>query len=84
MKIKDLFKTGPVISLEIFPPKPDMPIDTIFSTIHELADLHPGFISVTYGAGGSKKGHTVQIADAIQNKYGIEALAHLTCINSTK
>ncbi|NLP45771.1 MAG: methylenetetrahydrofolate reductase [NAD(P)H] [Epulopiscium sp.] len=84
MKIKDLFKTGPVISLEIFPPKPDMPIDTIFSTIHELADLHPGFISVTYGAGGSKKGHTVQIADAIQNKYGIETLAHLTCINSTK
>ncbi len=83
MKIKDLFKTGPVISLEIFPPKPDMPVDTIFNTIHELADLHPGFISVTYGAGGSGKGHTVQIADVIQNQYGIEALAHLTCMNAT-
>lgn len=83
MKIQELFKNGPVISLEIFPPKPENPIHTIFDTIHELADLDPAFISVTYGAGGSGKGHTVEIADVIQNQYGIEALAHLTCINST-
>ncbi len=83
MKIKDLFNKGPVISLEIFPPRPETPIDTIFNTIHELAYLNPAFISVTYGAGGSSKGHTVEIADVIQNRYGIEALAHLTCINST-
>lgn len=83
MKIKDLFKGKPLISLEIFPPKPEAPIDTIFNTIHELAYLDPAFISVTYGAGGSGKGHTVEIADVIQNKYGIDALAHLTCINST-
>lgn len=83
MKIQDLFSKGPVISLEIFPPKPENPIDTIFETIHELADLDPAFISVTYGAGGSGKGHTVEIADMIQNKYGIEALAHLTCINAS-
>ena len=82
MKIKKLFGDKPVISLEIFPPKPEAPIDTILNTIHELADLDPAFISVTYGAGGSGKGHTVEIADAIQNKYGINALAHLTCINS--
>ena len=84
MKIKDLFNGKPVISLEIFPPKPEAPIGTIFETIHELADLDPAFISVTYGAGGSGKGHTVQIADVIQNKYGIDALAHLTCINATQ
>lgn len=84
MKIKDLFKEGPVISLEIFPPKVEHTIDTIFDTIHELAELDPAFMSVTYGAGGSGKGHTVEIADVIQNKYGIEALAHLTCINSTR
>lgn len=83
MKIKDLFNGKPVISLEIFPPKPEAPIDMIFNTIHELVDLDPSFISVTYGAGGSGKGHTVEIADVIQNKYGIDALAHLTCINST-
>ncbi len=84
MKIKDLFNEKPVISLEIFPPKPEAPIDMIFNTIHELVDLDPAFISVTYGAGGSSRGHTVEIADVIQNKYGIDALAHLTCINSTK
>jgi methylenetetrahydrofolate reductase (NADPH) len=83
MKIKELFNKGPVISLEIFPPKPESPIDTVFNTIDELSDLKPDFISVTYGAGGSSKSHTVQIADIIKNKYGIEALAHLTCISST-
>lgn len=83
MKIKNLYSDKPVISLEIFPPKPETPVDTIYDTIHELADLKPEFISVTYGAGGSDAGHTVEIADLIQNKYGIDALAHLTCINST-
>lgn len=84
MKIKELYKNNPVISLEIFPPKPETPIDTILKTIDELSDLRPDFISVTYGAAGGSKSHTVQIADIIKNKYGIEALAHLTCINSAR
>lgn len=85
MLIKELFtKKKPVISLEIFPPKPETPIDTILKTIDELKDLKPDYISVTYGAGGSSKSHTVQLADIIKNQYGIEALAHLTCITSTK
>lgn len=48
-----MFGKDPVISLEIFPPNPESPIETIYETIHELADLNPEFISVTYGAGGS-------------------------------
>lgn len=84
MKIKKLFNKSPVISLEIFPPKPESPIDTVLDTIEALSDLKPDFISVTYGAGGSSKSHTLKIADIIKNKYNIEALAHLTCINSTK
>jgi methylenetetrahydrofolate reductase (NADPH) len=84
MKIKELFNSNPVISLEIFPPKPEAPIDTVLDTIAALSDLNPAFISVTYGAGGSSKSHTVRIADIIKNKYNIEALAHLTCIGSTK
>ena len=84
MKIKEFFKNKPVISLEIFPPKPEMPIDTIFNTIDALSDLKPAFMSVTYGAGGSSKAHTVKIADAIKNKYNIEALAHLTCIGAKR
>lgn len=84
MKIKELYKGKPVISLEIFPPRPEAPIDTIFNTIEALSDLRPGFISVTYGSGGGAKNNTVRIADIIKNKYGIEALAHLTCIDSTR
>lgn len=84
MKIKELYTNKPVISLEIFPPKPETPIDTIIDTIDALSDLKPAFISVTYGAGGTSKGHTVKIADMIKNKYGIEALAHLTCIGSKR
>lgn len=84
MKIKEFYKNKPVISLEIFPPKPEMPIDTVFDTIDALSDLKPAFMSVTYGAGGSSKAHTVKIADAIKNKYNIEALAHLTCIGAKR
>lgn len=83
MKIKELYKNKPVISLEIFPPKPEAPIDTVLDTIDALSDLKPAFISVTYGAGGSSKSHTVKIADIIKNKYNIEALAHLTCVGSS-
>ena len=83
MKIKELFTNKPVISLEIFPPKPEASIDTVLDTIDALSDLKPGFISVTYGAGGSSKSHTVKIADMIKNKYKIEALAHLTCVGSS-
>jgi methylenetetrahydrofolate reductase (NADPH) len=84
MKIRDLFNKKPVVSLEIFPPKPENPISTVFDTIDKLSPLKPDFISVTYGAGGSSRDHTVHIADLIKNTYHIETLAHLTCYNSTQ
>lgn len=86
MYIKDIFsKKKPVISFEIFPPKKASSVDTIYKTIDALAPLNPDYISVTYGAGGSTVNNkTVEIASIIKNKYNIEALAHLTCITSTK
>lgn len=85
MYIKDLFATKkPVLSLEIFPPKKESPIEVIYATIEGLKDLRPDFISVTYGAGGSNTDRTLEIASLLKNKYGIEALAHYTCIASTK
>lgn len=84
MYIKELFNKKPVISLEIFPPKPTTPIASIYNTLEGLKNLKPDFISVTYGASGTSKAYTVEIADIIKNKYHIEALAHLTCYNSTK
>ena len=85
MKISDILKKKATISFEIFPPKnKDGDISSIYHTIEELAQLNPDFISVTYGAGGSTKGKTVEIASTIKNQYHIEALAHLTCVSSTK
>ncbi len=86
MKIRDLFKSGKtVFSFEIFPPKKDGSIDTVYKTLDELTDLHPDFISVTYGAGGSLPGcSTREIVSAIKEKYHTESIAHLTCVNSTK
>lgn len=85
MYIKDLFSNKKtVFSFEIFPPKKNSPIETIYNTIEGLSDLNPDFISVTYGAGGSNKDRTAEIATLIKNQYNIEALAHLTCISSTK
>lgn len=85
MFIKDMFLTNkPVISFEIFPPRKEYPLSTIFDTIEGLKDLNPDFISVTYGAGGSVSERTAEIASIVKNKYGIESLAHLTCVSSTR
>lgn len=85
MKINEIYNIKKtVISLEIFPPKLDSPIETIYKTLDGLADINPDFISVTYGAGGKAKDRTVEIASRIKKEYHIESLAHLTCISSTK
>ncbi len=86
MKIPELFKGGRcVFSFEIFPPKKDGSIDTVYKTLDGLVDLKPDFISVTYGAGGSLPGcSTREIVSIIKEKYHTESIAHLTCVNSTK
>ena len=85
MKIIDKFKEkNPLISFEIFPPKADYPIDTIFNAIDELYNMDPDFMSVTYGAGGSTKDKTVEISSYIQNRYNLTSIAHVTCISSAK
>ncbi len=86
MKISSLFEGGrTVFSFEIFPPKKDGSIQTVYSTLEQLSDLHPDFISVTYGAGGTAAGcSTREIVSLIKEKYKTESIAHLTCVNSTK
>ncbi len=74
----------PTFSFEIFPPKSGGNLESIYETVDALASLMPDFISVTYGAGGSNRENTVEIASVIQNKYNIPTLAHLTCVGSSK
>ncbi|MGI6361550.1 MAG: methylenetetrahydrofolate reductase [NAD(P)H] [Bacillota bacterium] len=87
MSIEEIVKKKDVIfSLEVFPPQKISSEETIYKTLFGLQHLPADFISVTYGAGGSaqQKDKTCQIAALIQKEYRIQAVAHLTCINSTK
>ena len=86
MKIKEIFdRKKTVFSFEIFPPKTTSSIETIYKTLDELTGLNPDYISVTYGAGGSVQDNkTIELSSLVKNKYNIESVAHLTCINSTK
>ncbi len=86
MKTTELFKSNKqVLSFEIFPPKREGSLDSIYETIDGLKDLHPDFISVTYGAGGNlHRSNTLEIASSIKNDYGIESVAHLPGIHLSK
>lgn len=79
-------KKKQIFSFEVFPPKKEGSIETIYSTLEGLKDLKPDFISVTYGAGGRAAGNskTCEIASIIKEKYNITPVAHLTCVNSCK
>ncbi len=81
MRVSSLYQSGqPCFSFEFFPPKDDAGVTALFQTLGELAPLQPGFVSVTYGAGGSTRDRTVQIATRIKRESGIEPVAHLTCV----
>ncbi|HAK69458.1 MAG TPA: methylenetetrahydrofolate reductase [NAD(P)H] [Treponema sp.] len=80
-----LFASRPAFSFEVFPPKKDDGIEKVYDTLDELSDLHPDFISVTYGAGGSENcGKTLDIAKRIKNVCHVESVIHLPCLHLTK
>ena len=85
MKITDLIKDDKLtLSIEVFPPKTDTLFESVKSATEEIALLRPLFMSVTYGAGGGTSKYTLEIAKNLQNDYGVPALAHLTCVSSSK
>ncbi|MCM1135768.1 MAG: methylenetetrahydrofolate reductase [NAD(P)H] [Clostridium sp.] len=90
MKVTEIFeakrgKGKPVLSFEIFPPKKEEALKNIDATLERLCDLHPDFISVTFGAGGSAADNkTLEIAKKIKNNYRVEPIVHLTCLHYGK
>ncbi len=72
------------VSLEIFPPKKEEEFQGAYELLDKLALLKPDFISVTYGAGGSRSKKTVEMTSYIHNTLNIPALAHLTCVGNTR
>jgi len=84
MRIGEMYRSGsPAFSFEFFPPKTAKGFASLFRTVEELKRLNPSFVSVTWGAGGSSRGQTVEIVAKIQRELGITAMAHLSCIGSS-
>lgn len=85
MKIIDLLNEDKVtLSFEVFPPKTSSRYENVLKAAEKIASLNPNFMSVTYGAGGGTSAHTVALAKDIHEKYGVEVMAHLTCVSSTR
>ena len=81
MKISELLnQEKATLSFEVFPPKKDTDFENVERAASDIAALHPSYMSVTYGAGGSTKGHTIQLAQSIQEQYQVPTIAHLTCV----
>jgi methylenetetrahydrofolate reductase (NADPH) len=74
----------PVFSFEFFPPKTAEGERTLQETLRTLCPLEPSFVSVTYGAGGSTRDRTVELTKWIKRDLGIEAMAHLSCVGTTR
>ena len=86
MRVEELYGRGrPVFSFEFFPPKDDEAARNLMETVADLREIHaPDFVSVTYGAGGSTRGRTIELVSRIQDELSITAMAHLTCGGHTR
>lgn len=83
-KIANLLASGPTFSFEFFPPKTDSAQLALLETIAQLESLHPSFVSITYGAGGSTRERTRDLVTWVRRDTSITPMAHLTCIGHTK
>lgn len=85
MKVSELLaQEQATLSFEVFPPKKDTDFANVEAATLGIARLQPSYMSVTYGAGGSTKGNTIQLASEIQKKYSVPAISHLTCVCASK
>jgi len=85
MRIRELY--GPSkfgLSIEIFPPKTPEGDAVLFDNLQRLVRFQPGFISCTYGAGGSTRNRTLELCTQIQQRFGVTATAHFTCVGATR
>lgn len=85
MKLREIIgKDEITLSFEVFPPKTDTDYAAVEKAACGVAALHPSYMSVTYGAGGSTRGNTVKIAGKLQKDYDVTSLAHLTCVGADR
>jgi methylenetetrahydrofolate reductase (NADPH) len=89
VRIDELLRFGsergePTFSFEFFPPKTEAGVEALFEAVRALRPLGPAFVSVTWGAGGSTRGRTLEMVMRIKHELEIEAMAHVTCVGATR
>jgi methylenetetrahydrofolate reductase (NADPH) len=89
VRISDLLQFAaergePVFSFEFFPPRTDEGRAAFIDAVRRLRPLGPGFVSVTWGAGGSTRGRTLEMVMCCKREFEIEAMAHVTCVGATR
>lgn len=85
MKISDILKENRVtLTYEVFPPRAGDTYAAVAEKARTISALRPAFMSVTYRAGGDTSDYTVELASDISGRFGVESLAHLTCVSSTR
>jgi len=83
MRIRDIYARQFGLSIEVFPPKSEQGDAALWDTLDRLRRFEPAFVSCTYGAGGSTRTRTIDICRTIQDRFGLPATAHFTCVGST-
>ncbi|HEX8909427.1 MAG TPA: methylenetetrahydrofolate reductase [NAD(P)H] [Anaeromyxobacteraceae bacterium] len=89
MKVTDILRFArergePVFSFEFFPPRTDDGVRQLFEAVEALRPLAPGFVSVTYGAGGSTRARTLELVTRLKRESEIETVAHITCAGASR
>jgi methylenetetrahydrofolate reductase (NADPH) len=85
MRISQALATQrPFFSFEFFPPRTDEACAHLLDTARTLRELRPAFVSITYGAGGSTRARTVELSKQIRQEVGLNVMAHVTCVASTR
>ena len=84
MKIHELLAAGTTKSFEFFPPKSDEETEVLSATLHDLEQLNPSFVSVTYRGGRESRQRTFDLVNNIQSNHGIVAMAHLICVGHSR
>ena len=85
MRISEMLKANrPIFSLEFFPPETEEAMFQLFETLKEVKKLNPGYVSVTYGAGGGTRDKTIDIVTRAKREIGLESMAHLTCVGHSR
>lgn len=85
MRFSKHFEPGspPVISFELYPPKTDKAMRELEAALPRLVALAPTYLTVTYGALGSTRERTLEVAERIRREHGVETASHLTCVGSS-